>query len=168
MRNAPRTPANPNPARKALARGGAIAAALVIAAAAALTVADSPPKDGAPPPAGQKLTVQTTGYCNCRQCCSWRRSWCGLGVPVYASGKLKGKRKAVGITALGTTAKHGTLAADTKCFPMRTKLFVPGYGVGTVEDVGGKIRGFHLDLWFPTHAEAKRWGVRHVEVYPVK
>ena len=34
----------------------------------------------------------------------------------------------------------------------------------TVEDVGGKIKGRHIDVWFPSHAEALRWGARRLAV----
>jgi len=105
-----------------------------------------------------------TGYCNCGDCCGWRRNWFGFGGPVYASGPLKGKPKRVGVTASGTTAKRGTIAADAKSFPLGARLVVPGYGTGVVEDVGGAIRGKHLDVWFPSHAEAMRWGRRWLKV----
>jgi 3D (Asp-Asp-Asp) domain-containing protein len=72
------------------------------------------------------------------------------------------------MTASGTMAKIGTIAADPKVFPFGTKLKVPGYGMGTVEDIGGAIKGMHIDLWFPTHAAAKKWGARWVKVERIK
>lgn len=109
-------------------------------------------------------TVKVTGYCNCGKCCGWEREWIWFGTPVYSSGRLKGKPKAVGRTSTGTWAKRGTIAADPKVFPMGTVLEVPGYGRGTVEDTGGAIKGRHVDLWFPSHSEAKKWGVRELEI----
>ena len=94
----------------------------------------------------------------------WRRNWFGFGEPVYNYGKLKGKPKKIGVTASGTKAKRGTIAADPRLYPMGTHLYVPGYGAGTVEDVGGAIKGRHIDVWFPTHEEARRWGVRKLKV----
>lgn len=108
--------------------------------------------------------VLVTGYCNCRACCGWTRPWFGLGKPVYDYGKMKGERKAVGVTARGTRARHGTVAADPKVFPFGTRLHVPGYGVGTVEDTGGSINGRHIDVWFPTHEAALKWGRRWLKV----
>ena len=52
---------------------------------------------------------------------------------------------------------------------MGTLIYVPGYGYGVVEDRGGDIRGRRrLDLFFNTHAEARRWGRRKIEavVFP--
>lgn len=108
--------------------------------------------------------IRVTGYCNCEKCCGWKRSWFGFGPPVYTYGKMKGKIKKVGITATGTRAKHGTIAADPKVFPFGTRLEVPGYGVGIVEDIGGAIKGNHIDIWFPTHQAALRWGSRNLKV----
>lgn len=110
--------------------------------------------------------VMTTGYCSCGQCCSWRKRWILFGQPVYNYGSLKGKPKKVGVTARGTKAHIGTIAADPSVWKFGTRLSVPGYGEGVVEDVGGAIKGRHIDLWFPTHAEAIRWGVRWLKVAP--
>ncbi len=115
-----------------------------------------------PPPNRQakEVVVETTGYCPCGECCNWERNW--LLQPVIASGPNEGKSKAVGITASGRPARHGTLAADTTIFPFGTVIYVPGYGYGVVEDRGGDIKGYKLDLYFPSHAEAKRHGrVKH-------
>jgi 3D (Asp-Asp-Asp) domain-containing protein len=120
----------------------------------------APPKD--------RSLVLVTGYCNCEQCCGWERSWFGFGRPVYTYGPLKGRPKKVGMTARGTTAKKGTVAADPIMFPFGTRLAIPGYGTGIVEDVGGAIKGRHVDVWFPTHEEARRWGRRELAVKPIR
>ena len=108
--------------------------------------------------------ILVTGYCNCGKCCGWRRSWFGFGPPVYDYGPQKGKPKAVGVTYSGTRAHHGTIAADLSVYPIGTKLVVPGYGEGVVEDVGGAIKGRHIDIWFPSHREARRWGAQRLDV----
>lgn len=121
-----------------------------------------------PPPAeDEKGDVLVTGYCSCGECCGWRRSWLGLGPPVFTYGPMKGRRKKVGVTARGTTARHGTVAADTKVFPFGTRLLIPGYGTGVVEDVGGAISGRHIDVWFPSHEAARLWGRRSLNVVPL-
>lgn len=108
--------------------------------------------------------METTGYCNCETCCSWERSWFGFGHPVYTAGRLRGRRKEVGVTASGGQARLGTVAADTSVLPIGTLVFVPGFGWGHVEDRGGAIRGNRLDLWFEDHGQAKKWGRRKVPV----
>ena len=110
------------------------------------------------------MVVETTGYCNCGKCCGWKRSFFGFGRPVFSSGPNKGKPKKVGVTANGTTARHGTIAADTRMLPFGTVLYIPGYGYGRVEDRGGAIKGAKLDLWFSTHDQALKWGRRRMKV----
>jgi 3D (Asp-Asp-Asp) domain-containing protein len=111
--------------------------------------------------------VLVTGYCNCEKCCGWKKSWFGFGKPVYDYGPNKGKPKKVGVTASGIEASAGTVAADPKVFKFGTRLEIPGYGIGRVEDVGGAIKGRHIDLWFPSHKEALKWGRRWLKVVPV-
>ena len=117
------------------------------------------------PPVGEpavQRTMLTTGYCPCGKCCTWRRNW--LGVPVHAAGPSRGKRKHGGVTASGTRARTGTIAADTRLYPFGTVMYVEGYGYGRVEDRGGGIKGQHIDLFFPSHGQALRWGRRNVPV----
>lgn len=109
---------------------------------------------------------KVTGYCNCGKCCGWKRSWFGLGPPVYDYGPMKGKPKLVGITSSGKKASHGTVAADLRYFKYGDRLRIPGYGTGRVEDIGGAIKGRHIDVWFPTHEEARRWGVKWLKIVP--
>lgn len=73
------------------------------------------------PPAGVRPTEKkllATAYCKCQKCCGWERSW--FGGPVYSGGSQKGKRKKVGVTASGTRAKKGTVAADLSIYPFNT------------------------------------------------
>ncbi len=61
--------------------------------------------------------------------------------------------------------KDGTLAADTRYFPFGTRMYVPGYGNGVVEDRGGAIKGSRrLDAYFDSHQKALRWGRRQLMV----
>ena len=111
-------------------------------------------------PVVRRLLV--TGYCDCGECCSWQRNW--YGRPVIAAGPRKGERKHVGITASGTRARPGTIAADTPRYPFGTIMYVDGYGYGMVEDRGGAIKGDHIDLYFRTHREALQWGKQWKQV----
>jgi 3D (Asp-Asp-Asp) domain-containing protein len=62
-------------------------------------------------------------------------------------------------------AHDGTIAADTRYYPFGTRMHIPGYGYGIVEDRGGAIKGAdRLDLYFDSHRDALRWGRRRVEV----
>jgi 3D (Asp-Asp-Asp) domain-containing protein len=112
------------------------------------------------------VTLEATGYCKCGECCGWRRNL--LLQPVYAYGSMEGERKKVGVTASGTKAKKGTIAADTSVFPFGTKMKIPGYGSGVVEDRGGAIQGGKIDLFFKTHKQALEWGRQMVTVEVIR
>ena len=116
---------------------------------------------------GKVVKIETTAYCPCGSCCDWVLN--SKGQPVHSTGKNRGKPKSVGITASGKLAKPGTLAADTRYYPMGTVIYIPGYGYGVVEDRGGDIKGRHrLDLFYNTHKEARDWGRKtiHAVVFP--
>ena len=117
-----------------------------------------PPRGVAP----VERRLLSTGYCRCGRCCGWRRTW--YGRPVVASGRNKGRRKRVGMTASGAMARPGTIAADTSLYPFGTIMHVEGYGYGRVEDRGGAVKGQHIDLYFRSHKEALKWGRRYVRV----
>lgn len=59
----------------------------------------------------------------------------------------------------------GTIAADTSYYPFGTRMYVPGYGWGTVEDRGSAIKGpSRIDLFFSSHGKALQWGRRRLHV----
>lgn len=61
--------------------------------------------------------------------------------------------------------QDGTLAADTKYYPFGTRMYIPGYGKGVVEDRGGAIKGpKRLDLYHWSHRGAMKWGRKKVPV----
>lgn len=64
--------------------------------------------------------------------------------------------------------RDGTVAADTRYYPFGTRLYIPGYGRGVVEDRGGAIKGpRRLDIYYRSHRRALVWGrqVVPVEIY---
>ena len=61
--------------------------------------------------------------------------------------------------------KDGTLAADTNHYPFGTRMYIPGYGWGVVEDRGSAIKGPNRqDLYHWSHRGANAWGRRKVTV----
>lgn len=81
-------------------------------------------------------TYMITGYCGCGSCCG----------------------KSDGVTASGTRATAGrTIAADISNLPFGTKVVIDGHTY-TVEDVGGAIKGNHIDVYFSSHSKALQWG----------
>jgi 3D (Asp-Asp-Asp) domain-containing protein len=69
-----------------------------------------------------------------------------------------------GYTATGVPVGWGVVAVDPSVIPLGTKMYVPGYGNAVAADVGSGIRGAKIDLWFPTLAQAQRWGRRTVTI----
>lgn len=101
--------------------------------AAFTQTAAEPPKQ-----AYNEITVTATAHCPCAQCCG----------------------KTDGITATGTQATAGrTIAADPSVFPYGTELTING-NTYVVEDCGGAIKGYKIDIYFDTHAEAVQFGRR--------
>jgi len=103
------------------------------------------------------ITAKTTGYCACPKCSGWKFSW--LGLPVSHTGTSKD----VGRTSGGSTARPGIVAVDPKIFPPGTKFYIPDYGWGRADDVGG-VKGPQLDLYFWQHRSAENWGEKTKQV----
>lgn len=89
----------------------------------------------------------------------------------YASTGKRPGDPGYGITASGTTARPGTVAVDPRVIPLGTKLYVESldgsrdYGFAIAEDTGGAIKGYKIDLFYHSNAEAMRFGRRDVKVY---
>jgi len=59
----------------------------------------------------------------------------------------------------------GTIAADTRYYPFGTRMHIPGYGWGAVEDRGSAIKGpQRIDLYFDSHGDAMSWGRQRLPV----
>jgi len=59
------------------------------------------------------------------------------------------------------------VAADPKVLPYWSMVSIPGYANGDIVpvlDCGGAIKGNRIDLLYPTHEIARKWGVRQVPV----
>lgn len=89
-----------------------------------------------PPPAtsGRTITVSSTGY----------------SLP--------------GHTATGLPVGWGVVAVDPSIIPLGTRMTIPGYGEGVAADTGSAVRGYDIDLWFPTLAQARAWGRKSVTI----
>ena len=106
-----------------------------------------------PQPQYRTIRMEVTAYCACTKCCG---------------------PKAQGITASGKTVSYNGgrfVAADTSVLGFGTKLIIPGYAGGEAVEVidrGGAIKGHRLDVYYPTHREARQWGRQWVDVVVVE
>lgn len=75
---------------------------------------------------------------------------------------------ATGRTSIGMKAGYGIVAVDPRCIPLRTRLFIEGYGFAVAGDTGGAIKGKRIDLGFNSYSAAVRFGRKHVKVHVLK
>ena len=61
-------------------------------------------------------------------------------------------------------AEHG-VAVDPDLIPLGSHLWIPGYGHAIADDIGGAIRGHHVDLRVQRYSNMGVWGVRPARVY---
>ena len=64
-----------------------------------------------------------------------------------SSGKDKSHPR-YGYTRLGWKATKGVVAVDPTVIPLRTRMYVPGYGLARAGDTGGGVKGKLVDLCF--------------------
>ena len=90
-----------------------------------------------------------TGYCSCATCCG----------------------KSNGVTASGKKlVPNYTCAVDTSIIPLGSTVYVyfkkdKKWHVYEAMDVGGAIKGSHIDLAFASHSKALTWGSKTCKVY---
>jgi len=91
-------------------------------------------------------------------------------VTAYSPGVKSCGKWADGKTASGYsvwTNGMKLVAADTRLLPFGTIVSIPGYNGGKpvpVLDRGGKIKGHHLDVLYPSNHRALQWGAQHLHV----
>lgn len=91
-------------------------------------------------------TYKITAYCGCRSCSG---GW--------------GTR-----TASGRRARAGrTISVDRRKIKLGTKVRINGHWY-VAEDVGSKIKGKHIDMYFSSHSQVKHFGKKYLKVYKIK
>ncbi len=101
------------------------------------------------------VRMLVTAYCTCDICCG---SWSKFART--ATGK-DGRR-------------YDGVAADPKLLPYHTRLDIPGVGLREVDDTGGAMRQdakrgiTHIDVRMASHSEARRFGVKWLDVKVLK
>lgn len=91
-------------------------------------------------------TYKITAYCGCRSCSG---GW--------------GNR-----TASGRRAKAGrTISVDRRKIKLGSKVRIGGKTL-VAEDVGGGVKGKHIDMYFSSHSQVRKFGKKYRKVYLVK
>ena len=83
-----------------------------------------------------------TAYCPCKAC----------------SGKY-GRNTATGVKA----RSNHTVAVDPKIIKYGSKVYIDGKKY-VAEDCGGDVKGYHIDIFFDTHAEVEAFGKQYKQV----
>ena len=68
------------------------------------------------------------------------------------------------ITSTGKKLDKGIVAVDPKVIPMGSKIHIPGYGWGVAADVGGAIKGRHIDVCMLSRGSVGRWGRKKLTI----
>lgn len=69
------------------------------------------------------------------------------------------------VTYSGLTVREGVVATDPDVIPLGTLMYVEGYGYAVAADIGGGVRGEHVDLYTDDPQEAAAFGIRPVRVF---
>ncbi|WP_462411318.1 ubiquitin-like domain-containing protein [Neobacillus sp. Marseille-QA0830] len=94
-------------------------------------------------PAGREMYVTATAYtANCNGCSG--RTATGLNLRANPNMKV--------------------IAVDPRVIPLGSKVYVEGYGYAVAADTGGAIKGYIIDVFVPSNAEAYRWGRKKVKI----
>lgn len=88
--------------------------------------------------------VTVTAYCKCKTCC--------------------GKWAKYGNTASGVKPKQGVTIAATRSIPFGTKVQIAGVGLRTVQDRLAYRYDDRIDLYFDSHMEALKFGIKRLSV----
>lgn len=77
-----------------------------------------------------------------------------------------------GVTATGINLHQNpnikVIAVDPRVIPLGTKVYVEGYGYAVAADTGSAVKGYKIDVFFSTKAEAYRWGRRTIKIKILK
>jgi len=90
-----------------------------------------------------------------------------LKATAYTPGARDNGARNSGLTVLGWPAGYGVVAVDPKVIPLRSLLYVEGYGFAWAADTGSAIKGDRIDLCFPTRKQSMDFGRRNARVYLV-
>ncbi|PEE02590.1 3D domain-containing protein, partial [Bacillus pseudomycoides] len=57
------------------------------------------------------------------------------------------------------------IAVDSSVIPLRSKVYVEGYGSAEARDTGSAIKGNKIDVFMPSKQQASDWGIQTVKIY---
>lgn len=100
------------------------------------------------------IEFKVTAYCSCEKCCG-----------VWANNRPEGK--VYGAAGKELIAGY-SVAVDRDLYEFGTKFVDKDGNEYEAADVGGAVKGNHLDLYMSDHQEALNWGVKTLELAVVE
>ncbi|MFN7931325.1 MAG: 3D domain-containing protein [Blastocatellia bacterium] len=76
-----------------------------------------------------------------------------------------------GKTRTGARVRRGVIAADPRVLPLGSVVHLKAgnySGLYTVHDIGGSVKGRHIDVWMPSSREARSFGRQNVRLTVMK
>lgn len=90
----------------------------------------------------------------------------------YCSCPICTQKSKPGLTATSHKPKEGrTVAVDPKKIPLHSIIYIEDLGYFVAEDIGGGVKGDHIDIYLNTHKEAIQRGTlkgKRKKVYLMK
>lgn len=111
------------------------------------------------------LVVEATAYCpgTVESGCIFDSQGNSACTGPYSDG-----RTATGIRAVagdGTLENPHIIAVDPTVIPLKSFVYIEGYGFARAEDTGGAIKGKRIDLLLERHSQAVEFGRQTVKLY---
>ena len=131
-----------------------------------LSTATSYPASSSAPSPQTVIEAEQNGEAEVGDTCQWRTV--RMRVTAYCACKKCCGKHANGRTATNHRIRRGDafVAAD-KMYRFGTEMIIPGYNNSKavkVLDRGRVIKGNRLDVFIPSHRNARKWGVRYMDV----
>ena len=100
------------------------------------------------------------------KCIPWKRRWKrNICTSTAYTASCNG---CSGITATGLNSMQiqmqRLLLLILDVIPLGSKVYVEGYGYAVAADTGGAIKGYKIDVFFPSKSDAYRWGRKKVKI----
>ncbi|MDE0198971.1 MAG: ubiquitin-like domain-containing protein [Caldilineaceae bacterium] len=112
---------------------------------------------------GQKIEAQTFVTEDGQEITYWRKIRMRATSYSASTAGVSPSLPWYGITRTGDRMRKGIVAVDPNIIPLRTRVYVPGYGFGDALDTGGNILFRRIDLGYDDH-NLVLWS-RWVDVY---
>jgi 3D (Asp-Asp-Asp) domain-containing protein len=84
----------------------------------------------------------------------------GRKIRVIATGYNGAEFGSKGIMRNGNRVHWGAVATDPRYIPLGTRMYISGFGnkIFKAEDTGSAIKGYKIDIWFPSVSRALQFG----------